>query len=71
MSASLNGTNPLIQQSPAETLSSIQYYVSHVAESLESDPDKRGLLISIQLINEALTYVKLDQSDDQCHTHLK
>ncbi len=48
------GTNPLIHENKADMIDALCDYSAHVSESLESDPEKRGLHISMQLICEAL-----------------
>jgi|AYRF01.1.fsa_nt_gi hypothetical protein len=62
------GSNPLIHDHEGETIDALCHYSAHVAESLESDPEKRGLHISMQLICEALQKLQLDRESDQCHT---
>lgn len=61
------GTNPLIHDNEIDTINALCDYSDHVAESLESDPEKRGLHISMQLICEALQNLQLDHEPDQCH----
>ncbi|EIA5325157.1 hypothetical protein K7L04_003542 [Vibrio parahaemolyticus] len=62
------GSNPLIHDNEGDTIDALCSYSAHVAESLECDPEKRGLHISMQLICEALQNLKLDRESDQCHT---
>ena len=62
------GTNPLIHETPGETLAALTAYSAHYAESLESDPEKHGALLAFQPIVEALQHLRLDQNYDQCHT---
>ncbi len=57
------GTNPLISFDNSETLDSIICYSEHILESLESDKEKRGLLISTQLILEALLHMKTNSQN--------
>ncbi|EHK2887996.1 hypothetical protein P0F40_002912 [Vibrio metschnikovii] len=62
------GSNPLIHDNEGDTIDALCSYSAHVAESLECDPEKRGLHISMQLICEALQNLQLDRESDQCHT---
>lgn len=55
------GTNPLIHDNQTDTVDALCDYAKHVAESLESDSEKRGLHISMQLICEALQNLRLDR----------
>ena len=55
------GTNPLIHDNQTDTVNALCDYSKHVAESLESDDEKRGLHISMQLICEALQNLQLDR----------
>lgn len=62
MSNNNHGTNPLIHDNDSDTIQAISSYSEHVLESLEIDPDKRGLHISMQLICEALSLLKRKDS---------
>lgn len=62
------GSNPLIHDNEGDTIDALCSYSAHVAESLECDPEKRRLHISMQLICEALQNLQLDRESDQCHT---
>ena len=62
------GSNPLIHDHESDTIDALCCYSAHVAESLESDPEKRGLHISMQLICEALQKLQLDRKFEGCHT---